>query len=237
MDQGRLADRVGDHGTRRAGADELNGPFDRPLNRGRRGGVRASGNHIAGDRDGQHRQGLGKERGASLASPTVFISMSRSSARARSASTLGSPINTKGGTGALPTRLKGKKGYVGANPGGIAEREGKRSFGTVHCDPAIGKTLRSDFSAAAQGSTPGLCDWRSVFRPIRRPRHPKPRSPVLDERVLAHVAQQAFGPDPELLFHELHLGLLPFLRIALDGVLAANRVSLDGRAGEGGGVI
>ena len=45
----------------------------------------------------------------------------------------------------LPTRLKGKKGYVGANPGGIAEREGKRSFGTVHCDPAIGKTLRSDF--------------------------------------------------------------------------------------------
>ena len=59
-----------------------------------------------------------------------------------------------------PTRRIGKKGYVGANPGGIAEGEGKRSFGTVHCDPAIGKTLRSVCQLPLGAARPDLSHWR-----------------------------------------------------------------------------
>ena len=82
--------------------------------------------------------------------------MSRPSARARSASTLGVAEQHEGRNRRAPTRRIGKKGDVGANPGGIAEGEGKRSFGTVHCDPAIGKTLRSVCQLPLRGSTPGL---------------------------------------------------------------------------------
>ena len=124
-------------------------------------------------------------------------------ALARSASTPGSPSSTKGGIERRAPRLKGEQRDVGANSGGIAEGQRKGFIGTGHRDLAI--------------------------RPIQRPRHSILLA-IFDEGVLAHVAQQALGPDAELLFHQLHLGLLPLLRIALDGVLAADRIGLDRRA-------
>ena len=100
-------------------------------------------------------------------------------------------------------RLEGEQRDVGANSGGIAEGQRKGFIGTGHRDLAI--------------------------RPIQRPRHSILLA-IFNEGVLAHVAQQALGPDAELLFKQLHLGLLPLLRIALDGVLAADRIGLDRRA-------
>ena len=162
-----------------------------------------AGDDAGRNRDRQHGQGDGEHRGRGRSvADRLYLD-----AQPQGASTFGQHVGVakqhEGRNGRAEALLEGEQRDVGANSGGIAESKRKRFVGTGHRDLAI--------------------------RPIQRPRHSILLA-IFDEGILAHVAQQALGPDAELLFHQFHLGLLPLLRIALDGVLAADRIGLDRRA-------
>ena len=185
-----------------AAAPGHHGSFDRLLDDCGVGGVWTPGGDRSCDLEGQNGEGVGKHRRCGGNVGDGLYPDASPKALARSVSTAGSPSSTKGGIEAA--RAPQKASSVMSGP------------------------IRRDRRGSAQGvyrrGHRGL-----AIRTIERPRHSILLA-IFNEGVLAHVAQQALGPDAELLFHQLHLGLLPLLRIALDGVLAADRIGLDRRA-------